>query len=67
MKTSLESLEATRTKKLAVYFAMRKALTTATDSERRALEKSSGELFTELAALAADCRAACPKARYSHF
>ena len=67
MKTSLESLEAIREQKLAVYIETRKALHTATDSERRALEKSSGELFTELAELAADCRHACPKARYSHF
>ena len=62
MNTSLESLQDTHTQKTAVYFAMRKSLTTATDSERRALEKASGKLFTELVELGAR---AYPTVHYS--
>jgi hypothetical protein len=64
MKKSSEILQAIHTQKTAVYFAMRKSLTTASDSERRALEKASGKLFSELVELGAR---AYPTVHYSQF
>lgn len=53
MKTSPESLQAIIAQKLEQYWEMRKPLTTVSDAERRAIEKSSGKLFAELIELGA--------------
>ena len=64
MKTSLESLQDIHAQKLEEYFAMRKPLNEASDSERRSIEKSSGKLFTEIVELGAH---AYPTVHYSQF
>ena len=61
MKTNLEKLHHQKTNE---YFQMRRALTSANDRERRALEKASGKLFSELVQLGSRVY---PTVHYSQF
>jgi len=64
MDTQTATLQNLHAQKIAQYFEMRKPLTTASDDERRAIEKASGKLFSEIVELGA---IVYPSQNYSRF
>tara|TARA_R100000388_G_C7238882_1_gene159859 strand:+ start:1456 stop:1650 length:195 start_codon:yes stop_codon:yes gene_type:complete len=64
MEAQTVTLQKLHSKKIEQYFNMRKSLTTASDKDRRAIEKASGKLFSEIVELGAKVY---PSQHYSQF
>tara|TARA_Y100000114_G_C11732708_1_gene314480 strand:- start:612 stop:806 length:195 start_codon:yes stop_codon:yes gene_type:complete len=64
MDTQTDTLQNLHSQKIDKYFEMRKRFATASDDERREIEKASGKLFSEIVELGAR---AYPSQHYSQF